>query len=208
MQITPDNTNIYTGTGTSFSFNLAINALANYLLVLSSIHSGGAGRYINTLAAGGNAMSIITKDNNTTEIWALPSPPTGTVNIAGTWNGTPSYMSIRALSLFDVDINDPVVQSFAEYVTNTPSKTMNSVNGGLIVDSYYSDNTTNPSPGAGQTEIHKYQFPSNSEWGAGSRKNSAGATTPLSWNINDEHGWSIVSLRPRPVAGNRGYVIG
>jgi hypothetical protein len=201
MNITLDTTTLNHGTGTSRSWSHTINSLANYFIVLSSIHSGGGGRTISGITCGGNAMAQLKTDGSTTtEIWAIANPPTGSQTITVTYGSAPTYSTVRGVSLFNVDTLNPVYDDHAEYATSTPSTTMNTLVGGMVIDSLYQLSSTSPTQGTDQVKIQEYQVPSGRRT-VGSYKPVDATTEAMSWSVNSEHGWCIVSLKPKDDTG-------
>ena len=191
------------GTGNGpHTWSHTISADSNFIVVTTAAHTGGSGRFVSGVTCGGVALTRAVNDSQPeTEIWYLANPPTGTQTMSITYINSPNSMACTSTSLKNVDTVNPIYATYNRRQNSGMSYTINSLAGGIVIDSLYYDNTSAPTAGAGQVTIRNYQLPTNNEYSSASYKLSTSTTTSISWSGSDEHAWSIVSLKPESYGG-------
>lgn len=189
----------------SMSWSHTCASDANLLVMSSAIHTGGSGRAITSITYGGVAMTAA-KVVDTCEIWYLVNPSSGANTLAITWSGSPTYLSASAVSFKGADTANPLIDTdSAGPVVGTPSLTLTTNRGGVVVDSYYEDDNDGSAPGAGQTAIMGFQFPSNTDWSRGSYEIATGSSVTMSWSYNSNYIHAAASFRAKINGG--GFIL-
>lgn len=179
--------------GSSTSFSHTVGVGKHKILVVSIGGSDTTNdRLVSTVTY--NSISLtkaVERDGNNINatIWYLKNPPSGTANIAITWQGGVNFAAATGASFFLIDprvpgMNNPLSGSNGGGVTN-PSCTLPAARLALIVDAVYSDLNTNLTPGANQTQIGQISVNSGSDRVCSSykiaRNDAALGTDSMSW---------------------------
>lgn len=134
-------------------------------------------------------------------LWYLLAPPIVTDNVKVHWTSETSqvFMSVGVWSFSGVDLGDPFVDhDGVAAIFSTVSKTVDALNGGVVIDMLQMDQ--NPSPGAGQTQQYETSgtISSSTLWGTASNENAlADGPVTMSWSPQAAQAHAVASVRPK-----------
>ncbi len=207
------NTNV-----TTLSFSHTVNAGSNRLLLVG-VHTRNGSATVSSVTWGtGSACTSTCTPNscrcaltqvasepagtaNLTQIWRLVNPPAATANVNITVNISTRLVG-GAVSFFGVDQTTPLgTPAVATGTNGTPSVTVASNTGQLVVDAVTANGNTTLTVGSGQTQQYNTGTGTSSSnvLGAGSTEPGASSTT-MSWTLGSARPWSIVAVPLRPAA--------
>lgn len=146
---------------------------------------------VTALTYGGTAMTFIRQDtsgNATTELWRLINPPTGAQTVSVTISAAQNFAG-GAITFTGSDTTTPISNhAGATGISTTPSVTVTSASGELVVDAVSLRSGTIPwTVGAGQTLRWERAF--SAAFGGSTEPGAASVT--MSWTNSVSGGWAI-----------------
>jgi hypothetical protein len=149
---------------------------------------------------GGTALTLVGRytgsHSHTSEIWRLLAPTVATANIVASFNS--SVDAIGGGVAFDgVDQSTPTGTLVGASADNSsPSRTVTSATGEVVIDVLFVDQNTTATAGAGQTERWDQ---TNNRTGAGSTEAGASSVT-MSWTLGTADEWNLAAVPIKPVS--------
>lgn len=173
-------------------------------LLLVGVAFAGTDRSISSITFGGASFTYVGSSgvNRRVEIWKLLNPTAGTASIIANWNGSKDAVFWSG-SFTNVDQSTPLgtFQS-ASGSSTTPSVTVSSDTGELVVDILAADGDAGAiSPGGGQTLICSGNTGTSSGDARGGGSSEPGASSvTMSWSLGNSKNWDLgaVALRAAP----------
>ena len=153
---------------------------------------------VSSVTCAGTPLTRITssQSKNTVEMWYLLAPPVGSANIVATWTGNKD-MAGWSGTFINVNQTSPIRNSaVTNGTTSTPSITVASAAGDLVVDTLSIDGSAaSLTVGAGQTQIcQNTTGTANGDcWGASSYEPGAASVT-MSWSAGAAKNWDLAAV--------------
>ena len=196
------------GGGSSLSFAHTVNSGTHGILLVEVAGThGNAADPVSSVTYGGQSLTYVgaaNLPNNTfADIWYLLAPPAGTANVVVTTAGSQHFMA-GATDYFGVNQTTPLGTLYtATGFSTTPSVTLASAAGQLVVDSLgtHGDAAWITPTGPGQTQLWSQNTGGASGDGLGGGSDQAGAASvTMSWSEGGNDQWALaaIGLNPDP----------
>lgn len=187
------------------TISYTVPSVSNGMLLVMISHTE---RTVSTITYGDDPLDLIVdnlSDNRArTAIYKMLNPPAGTANLVVNFSGANDRGCIIGIvTLSNVDQNNPTPYSNSTYLqTASPSLSVTSVSGQLVLDVIASNKDVLSSPGASQTQTWNTSSGSEPTYGGASYKTATSTSTTMSWTktgTNNRWSMSLVAVTPVPV---------
>ena len=188
------------------TISYTVPTVSNGMLLVMISHTE---RTVSTITYGGDPMELVVQnltDNRArTAIYKLLNPAAGTDNLVVNFSGANARGCIIGIvTLSNVDLNNPTPYSSSTYLeTASPTFSVTSVSGQLILDVIASNRDVLNSPGTSQTQMWNTSSGSEPTYGGASYKTATTTSTSMSWTktgTNNRWSMSLVAVNPVPIA--------
>lgn len=187
------------------TISYTVPTVSNGMLLVMISHT----EQVSTITYGGDPMELVVQNiignHARTAIYKLLNPAAGTDNLVVNFSGANDRGCIIGIvTLSNVDLNNPTPYSSSTYLeTASPTLSVTSVSGQLILDVIASNKDVLNSPGTSQTQMWNTSSGSQPTYGGASYKTATTTSTSMSWTKtgkNNRWSMSLVAVNPVPIA--------
>jgi hypothetical protein len=187
----------------TLTFSHTVGSGSNTILIVEIADRNASA--VSSVTYGGVALTQLASEQgvaSTTQvdIWYLKSPTAGTANVVVTLGASHEFVA-GATSFFGVDLTTPFgTPVVAQGSTGSPSATISSATGEVILDAVSSKGIASSTVGTGQMQLWNLENGSTSSdaWGASSTKAGAASVT-MDWTTTSSS-WAQIAVAIKPAA--------
>ncbi len=196
-------------TGATWQTSLTIPSFAvsgnNLLLIVGVAIQQTGGQYVTSVSYGSDSLSLVGTAGNSgvirTELWQVLNPTVGTANVVINVSGNARFAA--GVQLFTgVDQTMPLgTYGSANGNSTSPSVTVSSDTGEMVVDVVGNRYDTQPSTGSGQTLQWTDATISSTVYRnarASSSIEAGASSVTMSWTLSTARNWGIVAVPIKP----------
>ena len=190
------------GGAASLTFSHTVNSGSDSILIVEVTSShGGAGDPVTSVTYGGQNLTLLGSANlpnaESADIWYLLAPPVGTASVVVTLTGSCHFVA-GATDYFGVDQATPLgTLVTATGNSSTPSLTVASAAGQLVIDSLIAQGDVAPiaPSGPGQTQLWSQTTGTSAGDALGGGSDQAGASSvTMSWTQSSAKNWALAAV--------------
>ncbi len=178
------------------------NLLLLVAVALNSTSDLVTGVTYNGVALTRLAMAVASGGTRRVYLYALVAPVAGTHTVVVSYSSTPNHFAAAAVTYSGVDQTTPRGTPVTNTGTGfTPTLSVASASGELVVDAVTYANQGNPtlSVGAGQTErVNTKDATVNAATPIGMSEEAGAASVTMSWSLTNSVDWAIIGVALKP----------
>lgn len=184
--------------GAVVTFSHTVSGSDTYLLVGAWTLAGSLFT-LDSITYNGDALVLVSSTTDGPYLYGLANPDAGTHNVVITFSGSAGLSTGQSISFTGVDQTEPVGWTFSQTGSGTSvSKDATSTANAMVADLIFGGNGVgqDAAAGGGQTEYGEPYLAMK-----GSYELATGASTTMSWTLNDSVTWAHLGATLCPVGG-------